>query len=116
MYDMLSEDSKKHISKESFIERYSNIYSAMEAENISIITEKDKADKSLTIPFILSMDTIAGKLNIKGYNITFVKENKDYKIKWNESLIFPKMTDKDIIEVENYHAKRGNILDKMEHI
>lgn len=112
MYDMLSEDSKKHISKESFIERYSNIYSAMEAENISIITEKDKADKSLTIPFILSMDTIAGKLNIKGYNITFVKENKDYKIKWNESLIFPKMTDKDIIEVENYHAKRGNILDK----
>lgn len=112
MYDMLSEDSKKHISKENFIERYSNIYSAIEAENISIITEKDKPDKSLTIPFILSMDTIAGKLDIKGYNITFVKENKDYKIKWSENLIFPKMTDKDIIEVENYHAKRGSILDK----
>ncbi|KOR26174.1 penicillin-binding transpeptidase domain-containing protein [Clostridium sp. L74] len=112
MYSMLSEDSKKHISKESFIERYSNIYSAMEAKNISIITDKDKSDKDFTIPFTLSMDSIAGKLNIKGYNITLIKENKDYKIKWNESLIFPKMNNKDIIEVEKYNAKRGNILDK----
>ncbi|NFA61173.1 penicillin-binding transpeptidase domain-containing protein [Clostridium sporogenes] len=112
MYSMLSEDSKKHISKESFIERYSNIYSAMEAKNISIIIDKDKSDKDLTIPFTLSMNSIAGKLNIKGYNITLIKENKDYKIKWNESLIFPKMNNKDIIEVEKYNAKRGNILDK----
>ncbi|WP_125154124.1 penicillin-binding transpeptidase domain-containing protein [Clostridium rectalis] len=112
MYSMLSEESKNNISEQNFVNRYSNIYSGMEVKDLSIINNKEKSDKSLEIPFTLTMNTIAGKLNIKGYNVKLVKENKDYKVKWDESLIFPEMNDKDSIRAEKYYAKRGNILDR----
>ena len=42
MYDMLSETAKSSISKEDFIARNENIYSAIEAKNIKIedVTEE----------------------------------------------------------------------------
>lgn len=112
MYNMLSSDSQKYISKENFVSRYENIYSAMGASNISVNSEGKKSEKSLEIPFSLSMNAIVGPLEIKDFKLTLIKEDKDYKIKWDETLILPQMSNIDKVRVENYYAKRGNILDR----
>ena len=114
MYDMLSTDSKSYIGEEEFLERYNNIYGAIEASNmdIQIVGEKERDKKSLEIPFTMTMNTMVGKIELKDFKATLVKEDNAYKIKWNESLIFPQMQAEDKVRVDDYYAKRGSILDR----
>ncbi len=114
MYDMLSTDSKSYIGEEEFLERYNNIYGAIEASNmdIQIVGEKERDKKSLEIPFTMTMNTMVGKIELKDFKATLVKEDNAYKIKWNESLIFPQMQPEDKVRVDDYYAKRGSILDR----
>lgn len=114
MYQMLTNDSKAIISEEDFTTRYTNIFSAIEANNllIEINGDKVKEDDTITIPFKLSMNTIAGDVNISDYKLNIIKEDKEFKIKWDESLIFPQMTKDDKVRVNVIPSKRGSILDK----
>jgi penicillin-binding protein 3 len=114
MYQMLTNDSKAIISEEDFTTRYTNIFSAIEANNllIEINGDKVKEDDTITIPFKLSMNTIAGDVNISDYELNIIKEDKEFRIKWDESLIFPQMTKDDKVRVNVIPSKRGSILDK----
>jgi cell division protein FtsI/penicillin-binding protein 2 len=114
MYNMLSADSKAYINEETFLERYTNIYSAIVANNIEvqIVGEKERDKKSLEIPFTMTMNTVVGEVELKDFKATLVKENDGYKIKWNESLIFPQMQPEDKARVKDYYGKRGSILDR----
>ena len=114
MYEMLTNESKEYISEEDFISRYTNIFSAIEAKNLSfeINGDKVKDDNSVTIPFKLTMDTITGNISIDDYKISLVKENGSYKLNWDEGLIFPNMLKDDKLRVSITPAKRGDILDK----
>jgi len=114
MYEMLTKDSKETISEEDFITRYTNIFSAINANNliVEIDGEKSKEDDGLVIPFKVTMNSIAGDITLTDYKLTLIKEDKEYKIKWDESLIFPQMIKDDKIWVNTIPSKRGNILDK----
>ncbi|MGG7144029.1 penicillin-binding transpeptidase domain-containing protein [Clostridium nigeriense] len=114
MYEMLTNESKEYISEDDFISRYTNIFSAINANNLTfeIDGEKIKEDGIITIPFKLTMNTLTGDLSLTDYKLTLVKEDKDYKIKWNESLIFPNMVKDDKVRVSTTQAKRGSILDR----
>ncbi len=114
MYNLLSADSKGYITQEKFLERYNNIYDAIEANNIEIqiVGEKERDRKSLEIPFTMTMTTIVGKIEFKDFNASLVKEGDTYKIKWNESLIFPQMQAGDTVGIHESPAKRGSILDR----
>ncbi len=114
MYQMLTNDSKALISEDDFTTRYTNIFSAIEANNllIEINGDKVKEEDTITIPFKLSMNTIAGDVSISDYKLNIIKEDKEYKIKWDESLIFPEMTKDDKVRVNVIPSKRGSILDK----
>ncbi len=114
MYSMLTNESKEYISEEDFISRYTNIFSAINANNLSfeVNGEKVKEDDTITIPFTLNMNSITGDLNLTDYKLSLIKEDKDYKIKWDESLIFPNMIKDDKVRVTTTQAKRGSILDK----
>lgn len=114
MYDMLSSESKKYIDKDTFVERYENIYGAIKAEemSISINNEEERDKKSLEIPFTMKTKSIAGDLVIEDFNITFIEEEKSYKVKWDESLIFPQMIAGDKVRIEDNYSKRGSIFDK----
>ena len=114
MYELLCKESKLYISKDKFVERYTNIYSAIGANNIKIELGEIK-DKS-QIPVSISMNTIAGKLEFEEIKLNLVKEGEEYKIDWNESLILPPMIKDDIIRVETTKATRGKILDRNENI
>ena len=110
LYDNISKDSKSYISKEDFIKRYNSIYLGIGAKDIKLLIGEIQ-DKNV-IPLSITMDTLAGKLEFKDVNINLVKEDKDYKIIWNESLILPPMTKDDKIGVEVDKAVRGQILDR----
>lgn len=114
MYEMLTNESKEYISEDDFISRYTNIFSAINANNLTfeVDGEKVKEDGIITIPFKLNMNSITGDLNLTDYKLTLIKEDKDYKIKWDESLIFPNMVKDDKVRVSTTQAKRGSILDR----
>lgn len=63
MYDMLSNNSKDRITKETFIERNQNIYNRLEANNVHLsdITEQEENGKT-KIMYSIEMETIAGTL------------------------------------------------------
>lgn len=113
MYEMLTTDSKSKITEEEFVNRFSNIYWAMGASNMAIEPgEAEKVDGGVSIPFTLAMDTVAGKVELKDFKAIVVKDDKDYKIKWNDNLILPQMVEGDKVKVETFAATRGKILDR----
>ncbi|MBC5995183.1 penicillin-binding transpeptidase domain-containing protein [Romboutsia ilealis] len=119
LYEELSNESKKYIdeeyeSKEGFVQKYFNIYSAMGVNNIRI-DMKDSENK-LEIPITITMNTIAGELKFDDANIKLVKEDNKYKVLWNESLILPQMIQGDKIRVKTTNGSRGRILDRNDNL
>lgn len=114
MYQLLTTDSKRYIDEATFVDRYTNIYSAIEMTNIQIEINGKliENDEYTTIPFTLKATTVAGDIALDNYKVDVYKEDKEYKIKWDESLIFPEMISGDKLMVENYPSKRGSILDR----
>lgn len=114
MYDMISEESKRKISKADFIARNKNIYEGIEANNSKItINSVKKNGKESIVNLDMSMDTLAGKLNFPN-SISVIKEGskKSYKIVWSSKVIFPNLEDDNKIRVSKIKAKRGSILDR----
>lgn len=61
MYSMLSENSKKYIDEETFVNRYTNIYSAINLKDLEIEISGDiiKNEDYYTVPFSLKATTVA---------------------------------------------------------
>ena len=104
MYNSLSSESQKSYDQQTFVERNQNIYEGIEASNFQIEVT-DETDNELT--YNVKMNTIAG-------GVTF--ENKttieDGKIVWDDSFIFPDLTQNDRVRVSEDEAIRGQILDR----
>jgi cell division protein FtsI/penicillin-binding protein 2 len=121
MYSMLSVKTKETITEKQFVDKYTAIYSGIEAKNISIKVEnedkiKEGNNKTINIPFSITMNTAAGKLNIPGYQATMVKEKvnnkKQWTLVWSEKMIFPNMEVGDKVRVSTESAIRGEIYDR----
>ncbi|MGO1469179.1 MAG: NTF2-like N-terminal transpeptidase domain-containing protein, partial [Tissierella sp.] len=115
MYSMISKDSKEHISKDDFIDRYTNIFDGIGAKDIDIKIKEDGEGKE-NILFTLKMDTLAGEVLLDTYQVKMIKEKgedkKNWFIDWSESLIFPQMEKEDSVRVGILGAKRGEIYDR----
>ena len=114
-YESLSNKSKEYIEteyggKEGFINKYSAIYSAMNVSNIKVVLKE--SNENLNIPVSISMNTYAGELKYDNLIIKLEKEDNEYKISWDESLILPNMIQGDKIRVQTYNGSRGRILDR----
>ena len=99
-----------NISKEDFITRNQNIYEGIESQDIKIEI-KQKQDKNYKIDYTQTMFTKAGEINFDN-NVILEKENKEYKIKWASSFIFPQLADNQKVRISTIKAKRGDILDR----
>lgn len=110
MYELLSKESKEYISKDKFIERYSNIYSAIGVNNIKVTL--GDIENTSEIPMSVSMNTIAGNLKFNDLKLNLIKEDDIYKIVWDESLILPQMIKGDTVKFKATKASRGKILDR----
>ena len=109
MYEMISKSTKDSITKEDFINRNKNIYEGIEAQNIEVEIKNVNKEKT-EINYNIKMDTTAGKIELEN-NMTLVKEEKENKIVWSSSDIFPNLTNNDKVRVKTQKGKRGNIYD-----
>lgn len=118
MYSMLTENSKKYIDEETFVNRYTNIYSAINLKDLEIAISGDiiKNEDFYTVPFSLKGNTIAGELNISDYKVNIYKVDKEYFINWDESLLFPNIIEGDKVYVRTFSHTRGKILDRNDNI
>ena len=112
MYDMLSESSKEKISKKKFTERNQNIYEGIEAKDIKIsIPEKEKLKGNpVTVKYSETMETSADEISFDNA-VTLQKEDGEYKIDWDSTVIFPNLQDSYKVQIQTESAQRGTIYD-----
>ena len=112
MYQMLSSDSKSEISQEDFVTRNKNIYNGIDEVNVKVeVSNVEKEDGVTKLTYSESMSTSAGNINFENV-VRLVKEDKEYKINWSSSMIFPELRNTDKVRVSSIEAKRGEILDR----
>ena len=104
MYNSLSSESQKSYDQQTFVERNQNIYEGIEASDFQIEVT-DETDNELT--YNVKMNTIAGEVTFE--NKTTIE---DGKIVWDDSFIFPNLTQNDRVRVSEDEAIRGQILDR----
>ena len=104
MYNSLSSESQKSYDQQTFVERNQNIYEGIEESNFQIEVT-DETDNELT--YNVKMNTIAGEVTFE--NKTTIE---DGKIVWDDSFIFPDLTQNDRVRVSEDEAIRGQILDR----
>jgi cell division protein FtsI/penicillin-binding protein 2 len=123
MYDYLSKDAKEKITKEVFTERYQKIYEGIEVENLQVTyktpeeTKKYEEGETATLPFSVSMETVAGPVTFD-HKATMVQEEKEEEINWyvgwDTTYIFPELELGEEVSVDIYPAIRGEIVDRLE--
>jgi penicillin-binding protein 3 len=122
MYSYLSAESKESIKKDEFVDRYKKIYSDLGITNFKVTYEKPKEEKErdnkvteVSLPFSVSMDSIAGEISFK-HDARLTKEEKDDKtnwyLKWDTTYIFPNLKEGDKVAINTTVPTRGDILDR----
>lgn len=102
----------ENYSQDDFLKRNSNIYTGIDASDISIEIKNVEKDKNT------AKITYTNKLKVKDQVIefentaNFTKEKLDYKINWSSNLIFPELNNEYKVRVRAVHAKRGEIYDR----
>uniref|UniRef100_UPI003A8DE9CB penicillin-binding transpeptidase domain-containing protein n=1 Tax=Clostridium scindens (strain JCM 10418 / VPI 12708) TaxID=29347 RepID=UPI003A8DE9CB len=114
MYGMLDEESKANISKKDFVTRNQKIYEGIEAKNVKIsVKDAKKTDGGEKASYLASMDSVAGKIEFENQAMcTRDSYFDEFKLSWDDSLIFPDMKDTDKVSVSTSQAVRGQILDR----
>lgn len=112
MYTLLSKDAQAETDKETFVNKYTNIFTGIEASDIKVDT-KDIIDseQGKTAAYHLTMNSMAGPIEFD-QTMEIVKEDGEYKLKWSYAQIFPQMQNGDGIQVSTQPSKRGSILDR----
>ncbi len=112
MYAYLSSSAQENWNKEDFINRNKNIYSGVEAHDISFTNMKsEESEEGANVTYHESMETAAGSVAFD-HGVFIVKEDGNYRIDWDSSFIFPQLSDEDSISVQVLKGSRGSILDR----
>ena len=111
-YDYLSSSSKDKIAKETFVNKNDSIYSGIDMTDLTTdITNVEKSNDGAKITYTQRMNSSAGEVSFTN-TATLVKEDKEYKLNWSNSIIFPDLGENDKIRVKTLSAERGNIYDR----
>lgn len=118
MYDYLSEEAQAVTDKETYVNRYQNIYGGIQASDIRVNireSEKEKGGKkgeTRRVLYTLTMDTVAGELSFDTVALFTEDEEGAYKMNWDSQDIFPNLYNTDKVSVKITRAKRGIIYDR----
>lgn len=111
-YEKLSSTSKNKTAKDTFVDKNESIYSGIDMTDLTTeITNVEKVDNGEKITYNQKMNTSAGEVSFTN-TATLVKEDKEYKLNWSNSIIFPDLGENDKIRVKTIEAERGNIYDR----
>ena len=110
--ELYSKVASMNMSKEDFVARNENIYEGIDSSNIRInVNNVEKTDEGYNISYHEKMYTSVGLVEFDN-KANVVKEEKELKIKWSSSLIFPQLGESDKVRVSTIKEKRGSILDR----
>lgn len=132
MYEFLSDESKEMITKETFVERYTNIFSGIQATDLTVqlITEEDpneiegekeetEPETAVSLSYEQSMGSLAGDLLFEAeatliFKVEETEEEvvKKWVIDWKPTLILPQLEVGDVVRPRTLHPKRGEIVDR----
>lgn len=108
-YEMLSESAKNKIAKDTFVKKNDSIYKGIDMANLR--TEITNVENNEKITYNQKMNTSAGEISFTN-EASVIREDKKYKINWENSLIYPDLNESDKIRVKTLKAERGNIYDR----
>ncbi|MGM0777965.1 MAG: penicillin-binding transpeptidase domain-containing protein [Bacillota bacterium] len=120
MYEFLSVDAKKSISKKEYVNRYEKVYKDLEISNLKVTYKPDmekeyKKEEKAALPFLASMDSAAGKIEFT-HDANLVKEEKEdeenWFVAWDTTYIFPELGPEDKITYSAVPSQRGDIVDR----
>ena len=112
LYNLVETD----MSKEEFTNKMKSVYDGMEVSSAWVtISINLKNSDVVNLKYVTNLNTVAGKLTFSNKS-TLVKVNGKYKIKWDNSFIYPKLKNNQKIRVSTLKAKRGAIYDRNKNI
>ena len=112
LYNLVETD----MSKEEFTNKMKSVYDGMEVSSAWVtISINLKNIDVVNLKYVTNLNTIAGKLTFSNKS-TLVKVNGKYKIKWDNSFLYPKLKNNQKIRVSTLKAKRGAIYDRNKNI
>ncbi len=105
--------SKNDNGEVEMTDRPIKIYDSLGVKDINIkdrdIKKVSKDKKQVTAKY--ELQTNYGKIN-RDVKLNFIKEDKDWKLDWNQSVIIPGMEKNQTINIEPLKSERGKILDR----
>lgn len=105
--------SKNDNGEVEMTDRLIKIYDSLGVKAINIkdrdIKKVSKNKKQVTAKY--ELQTNYGKIN-RDVKLNFIKEDKDWKLDWNQSVIIPGMQKNQSINIEPLKSERGKILDR----
>ncbi|MCY1028923.1 PBP2a family beta-lactam-resistant peptidoglycan transpeptidase MecA1 [Mammaliicoccus sciuri] len=105
--------SKNDNGEVEMTDRPIKIYDSLGVKDINIkdrdIQKVSKNKKQVTAKY--ELQTNYGKIN-RDVKLNFIKEDKDWKLDWNQSVIIPGMQKNQSINIEPLKSERGKILDR----
>ncbi|MCJ0925185.1 PBP2a family beta-lactam-resistant peptidoglycan transpeptidase MecA1 [Mammaliicoccus sciuri] len=105
--------SKNDNGEVEMTDRPIKIYDSLGVKDINIkdrdIKKISKNKKQVTAKY--ELQTNYGKIN-RDVKLNFIKEDKDWKLDWNQSVIIPGMKKNQSINIEPLKSERGKILDR----
>ncbi|QQC95100.1 PBP2a family beta-lactam-resistant peptidoglycan transpeptidase MecA1 [Mammaliicoccus sciuri] len=105
--------SKNDNGEVEMTDRPIKIYDSLGVKDINIkdrdIKKVSKNKKQVTAKY--ELQTNYGKIN-RDVKLNFIKEDKDWKFDWNQSVIIPGMKKNQSINIEPLKSERGKILDR----
>ena len=112
LYNLVETD----MSKEEFTNKMKSVYDRMEVSSAWVtISINLKNSDVVNLKYVTNLNTVAGKLTFSNKS-TLVKVNGKYKIKWDNSFLYPKLKNNQKIRVSTLKAKRGAIYDRNKNI
>lgn len=113
MYELISEEAKKTVEKDTYLARNKNIYEGIEISDLKTnVIKTNKKGTQAEIIYQVTMQTIAGEITFSNTSYLSQDEEGKYKINWSSSDIFPDLKKEDKIRVQTIEADRGKILDR----
>ena len=126
MYGMLNEQSRKNIGLEDFTARNKNIYEGIGAADIRVEIQsvEERTEGLKTVSYQTSLNSSAGEINFLN-QVDFIWEQAaenqgakkkkaagDYRMIWNDQVIFPNLGRTDKVRVSTDRSVRGEVLDR----
>ncbi len=113
MYAMVMPEEKGGPAKDTFIERNAKIYEGIEARDLRLkdVILGEEKDEKVAVSYHMSLETVGGEISFDN-EVVFKHTEDGYRLIWNDSLIFPVLTESDKIQVNSLAAERGSILDR----